>query len=305
MLVSTIVPVYNGAETLEDTVESLRAQSYKNHEIVLVDDGSSDCSPDLIREFALLDDVTAVFKPNGGVGDARNVGVAHSSGELVAFCDQDDTWESAKLARQVPLFDDESIGLVFSGVRILYEDREVLKTPLIRQPALVDMLVENRISCCTAVVRRSLFDQVNGFDADRVLAGVDDWHLWLRLLQVSQANSVEDLLATHVIHGDNYSLRESVMRDAALLCLEKLGEPSHQPQIDRKLLDDAERRVYEHYGQNLMHQREFRQAADCFINAWYKRPTRLRYLALGACLKLVPESFLLGLQGKRRASARR
>ncbi|MFK7829106.1 MAG: glycosyltransferase family 2 protein [Congregibacter sp.] len=298
--VSTIVPVYNGMGTLQSTVDSLLAQEYPSHEIVLVDDGSADDSPELLRELAESVDITAVFKPNGGVGDARNCGVEAASGELIAFCDQDDTWEPDKLALQVPLFANPEIGLVFSGVRTVYPDREVIGLPVMKRPSLEDMLVDNRISCCTAVTRRSLFEAVGGFDADRVMAGVDDWHLWLRLLQRCEVDSVRKALATHVIHGDNYSLRESAMLDAALLCLSKLGSPAHQPPIAGPLLRDAERRVYEHYGQNLLHNGDFKLAANCFVNAWKKNPRRLSSFLKGLALYGAPNPLLANLQRRKR-----
>jgi len=90
-LISIIVPVYKVEKYLERCVESLRNQTYKNLEIVLVDDGSPDNCPQMCDNYALMDDrIKVVHKLNGGLSDARNVGVENSTGEYIMFVDSDD-----------------------------------------------------------------------------------------------------------------------------------------------------------------------------------------------------------------------
>ncbi len=89
--ISIIVPVYNAEKTIKDCVTSLVNQTYKNIEIILVNDGSADNSLSLCRELALTDGrIIVIDKPNGGVSSARNAGICASSGEYVMFCDSDD-----------------------------------------------------------------------------------------------------------------------------------------------------------------------------------------------------------------------
>ena len=88
---SIIVPVYNGETHIESTVRNILDSSYQNLELLLVDDGSSDGSPVLCRKLAEADSRIRVFrKENGGIGDARNFGLAHATGDYIGFCDQDD-----------------------------------------------------------------------------------------------------------------------------------------------------------------------------------------------------------------------
>ena len=93
--ISIIVPVYNAASTLERCVRALMAQTYRNIEIILVNDGSRDNSLELCRRFAAEDDrIRVIDKPNGGVSSARNAGLDAASGEFIMFCDSDDWVES-------------------------------------------------------------------------------------------------------------------------------------------------------------------------------------------------------------------
>ena len=93
-LVSVIVPVYNSTAYLKRCVDAILAQTYKDLEVVLVDDGSTDDSLDICREYAKNDSRVKVFhKENGGSSSARNVGIKEATGEYICFCDSDDYYE--------------------------------------------------------------------------------------------------------------------------------------------------------------------------------------------------------------------
>ena len=90
-LVSIVVPIYNVKKYLEKCIDSLRRQSYKNIEILLIDDGSTDGSSKIVDKYARLDSrVIAIHKPNGGLSDARNVGIDNHKGKYIFFIDSDD-----------------------------------------------------------------------------------------------------------------------------------------------------------------------------------------------------------------------
>lgn len=101
-LVSTIIAVYNGETYLEEAVKSALSQSYTSHEIVVVDDGSTDSTPDIIASFG--DALRSIRQANAGVSAARNRGISAAHGELIAFLDADDLWLPRKLERQVALY---------------------------------------------------------------------------------------------------------------------------------------------------------------------------------------------------------
>ena len=101
--VSVIIPTYNRGGLLEEAVDSVLTQTFRDFELVVVDDGSTDDTRERLERFGQR--VTCVSQPNRGVSAARNTGVARSSGDLIALLDSDDLWRPAKLARQVAFFE--------------------------------------------------------------------------------------------------------------------------------------------------------------------------------------------------------
>ncbi len=117
-LVSLIVPNFNYARFLPDCLDSLLSQSYENLEIIVVDDGSTDESLEVLRGYSTR--VKVITSVNYGVNHARNLGLEASSGDFVAFCDSDDWWEPEKIARQVELhLINEKLSLVYCGIRLI------------------------------------------------------------------------------------------------------------------------------------------------------------------------------------------
>ena len=100
--ISIIVPVYNVQEYLNECVNSVLKQSYENLELILVDDGSTDGSSTMCDEFAIKDArVRVIHKPNGGLSDARNIGLLQAKGKYVCFLDSDDYYHNIKLFEKV------------------------------------------------------------------------------------------------------------------------------------------------------------------------------------------------------------
>lgn len=120
-LVSAVIPVYNGERFVRASIASVLGQSWARIECVVVDDGSTDSTPDVVR--AIGDDrVRYVRQPNGGVSRARNRGMAEAKGDFVAFLDADDVWLPQKVERQLSLFEGRpEVGLVLSGYHIVDE----------------------------------------------------------------------------------------------------------------------------------------------------------------------------------------
>lgn len=119
-MVSIIVPVYNVEKYLKRCVESIRNQTYKDLEILLVDDGSTDSSPEICEEYAKVDErISVIHKKNGGLSDARNVGLQHAAGEFVYFCDSDDYIEQTLVADCVKRMEEEAADmLIFDFYRV-------------------------------------------------------------------------------------------------------------------------------------------------------------------------------------------
>ena len=118
-LVSVVIPAYNGREMISLTIESILAQTWPAVEILVVDDGSSDGTPDVVRGFG--DRIRFFEQKNSGTAAARNLGLKNATGEFFAVLDQDDLWLPHKLERQIPRFyEDPKIGLVYATIEFFH-----------------------------------------------------------------------------------------------------------------------------------------------------------------------------------------
>jgi glycosyltransferase involved in cell wall biosynthesis len=181
-LVSVIIPTYNAAPYLPAAVRSVLAQSHADLELIIMDDGSTDATREVIAGF-LDPRVSYYYQPNSGVYAARNNAIARARGELIAFCDADDEWTSNKLERQLPCFDlRPSIGVVYANLALRREDgrihppraRDFYSGKIVRK-----LIVRNCVPFGTAVIKRECFDKVGGFDLNLNMSG--DWDFWLRV----------------------------------------------------------------------------------------------------------------------------
>jgi glycosyltransferase involved in cell wall biosynthesis len=167
--VSCVIPVWNGEAYLAPAIESVLSQTHPPLEVIVVDDGSTDGTPDVIRSFGAP--VIGLRQDNAGHGAARNAGLAAARGEFVAFLDADDLWHSDKLRRQLLAFDEEpSLGLCFSWLR------NFAGVPPAWDLSPVDGAVPG-YSSVTALVRRATFDAVGPFDASLRHGGDRDFFL--------------------------------------------------------------------------------------------------------------------------------
>lgn len=122
-LVSIIIPVYNGAETLQRCVESVRAQTYTNLQIILVNDGSTDDSGRICDKYVETDlRILAIHQPNGGVSAARNMGLSHARGEYIVFVDADDLIHNQCVEIMLNAMDSDDIDIVICDVEPVFSN---------------------------------------------------------------------------------------------------------------------------------------------------------------------------------------
>lgn len=185
--VSVVMPAYNAAATIAASVQSVLAQSYVDWELIIVNDGSTDATAEIVTPFLSDGRVVLIGQQNGGVARARNAGLERSCGEFIAFLDSDDLWEPEKLAEQVASFrrGGPSLGLVhtryvsFAGdpSRTRRKDDDSCFGAL---PSAERILVYDFIATSTVMVRAAILEEVGLFD--ETLFGTEDWDLWIRIL---------------------------------------------------------------------------------------------------------------------------
>jgi glycosyltransferase involved in cell wall biosynthesis len=212
-LVSVVVPVFNAAPFLRTALNSVLAQTYPAFEVIVVDDGSSDGSTQILG--AYRDRVRVYEQSRKGAAAARNLGVRHARGQYIAFQDADDYWFPTKLARQVDhALSNPSHSIVFSQFAYWYPDgngdyrdpRWFLEHPetwLVPEPLsgyiYADELLDSLIAMIVPLVHRDVFERLGGFD-ERLEAG-SDYDFWLRATNRFQAHKIPECFALYRIHG--------------------------------------------------------------------------------------------------------
>jgi len=181
--VSVIVPSYNMAHFLPQAVRSALAQSYTNFEVCIVDDGSTDDTCEVARQWQHDPRVRVHRQANGGLSHARNQGIALTRGMFVALLDADDTWAPDKLSRQLALFAGRpDVGVVYSDFALMDREGNALpRGPMTMHRGWVSgaLLLENFVPASSAVARRECFERYGGFDTN--LRTGEDYDMWLRL----------------------------------------------------------------------------------------------------------------------------
>lgn len=179
---SVVICSYNRAQFIGATLDSLRAQEFTDYEVILVDDGSTDTTLELVRAYP---EVKIFTQQNKGPGVARNVGVSHSTGRYIAFLDSDDIWFPWTLATFAAAIREQGEpDLVSARLELFWEDRELQRVQ--REPMRVHVFddyyacSQNRyfVGACMMTVRREVFDAVGGFTEKRIYA--EDGDLALR-----------------------------------------------------------------------------------------------------------------------------
>ena len=181
--ISVIIPAYNAEETLPETIESVRKQTFTDFEIIVINDGSTDSTAELVA--AIPDERIRLFSDeNGGLATARNRGLRRSRGHLITFLDADDLWTPDKLEAQYQALQDDPIaGAVYSWTLVM-DDATGRLNPGIAASFSGDVYEQlyrgNFIaSGSNLMLRRSVFE-ATGFFSLRA-KGVEDWEYWLRI----------------------------------------------------------------------------------------------------------------------------
>jgi glycosyltransferase involved in cell wall biosynthesis len=203
MRVSAVITGYNYARFLPAAIESVIGQTRVPDEIIVVDDGSTDNTAEVVGRYA-ASGVRYVYRPNGGAGAARNTGIRECSGELIAFLDGDDRWLPQKTALQIAHFERHpSVGLVTGSESQVYESGgapySLHRKPIGATSFYPRILVENTIGNPSLVmVHRECFERVGLFDEGMRLG--QDWDMWIRIARAFQVGVVDAVLILFTRH---------------------------------------------------------------------------------------------------------
>lgn len=225
-VVSVIIPNYNQARYLGEAIQSVLDQTYRSFEIVVVDDGSTDNSRELVSLFG--GKVRYLWQENQGLGAARNQGILAARGEIIGLLDADDEWHPAFLEKMVSLAAQHPRATVFyCGAQTMDEDgRELpqqLGGPAIPPETIYQKILRaNFLIPSTILMRRSVLMAAGMFEQSiRSIHGCEDWDLWLRLLPKHLFVGAQKCLVRYRLHGESLSTNSARMKQAVQAVIEK------------------------------------------------------------------------------------
>lgn len=266
--VSIIIPAYNQSQYLGDAIRSALAQTWTDHEVVVVDDGSTDDTASVCRSFT-DPRVRYVWQANRGLSAARNTGILHADGRFLSFLDSDDQFVPEKLELLLAAFDrDPGLGLV-AGQAILIDQLgrpigEVFDRGL--PTDLSDLLLGNPLHVGSVLLRREWQARVGPFDES--LRSYEDWDLWLRLaLAGCRMGWVARPVSFYRFHQDQMTRIGAQMTAATFAVLDKRFQDPAMPETWRVRHDEAYSRGFLRAAAQAYTGRDFTQARECMRKA--------------------------------------
>lgn len=251
--VSITIPTYNCARFLGEAICSALSQTYTDYEIVVVDDGSTDDTREVLAEFG--DRIRYIYQPNGGLSSARNVAVSQAQGEFIAYLDADDLWYPHRLEVGVAFLDaHKECGLVHSDWTMIDEADRVIKQrvnedsrrPFPQGHCALDLLRRSHIQVPTVLERRECFERVGTFDVR--LKTAQDYLHWIRIVMDGFAiGYIPEPLALY--RKTTTSLSSSprrVLDDFVIIFETLLADQVRLRQFGEEALDIAWSRLYHH-----------------------------------------------------------
>jgi glycosyltransferase involved in cell wall biosynthesis len=217
-MISINLCCYNSEKLLEETLQSIFTQTYKDWELVVINDGSTDSTEQIIRKH--INDGWPIiyhYQSNAGLGASRNKAIELSTGEFIAIIDHDDLWLPSKLEKQMAIFfRSPQVGLVYTEQSILYHypkgaTKLVYNTyPYQRGNILLPLSLTDFITCSSIMVRTEVLNRVGLFNPE--LKQVEEYDLILRIASEFEIDYVEEPLVSYRLHSSNAS-KDSARRD--------------------------------------------------------------------------------------------
>lgn len=250
--VSVIMPAYNVAEYLRDAARSALEQSWKDLELVIVDDGSTDATPSIAEAIRCADPerVRVIGQANGGLAAARNTAMRHARGDYFALLDSDDVWESGFLEAQMALFASDPRLDVVTGNAVFLGSRKhgqlARRCPDTRpDPTLETLIADEEAVFIMSVFRRRVYETIGGFD--ETMRTNEDYDYWLRAAAAGFRFGRNPLpLARYRRRDDSLSASEPRMVSGILRVYEKARTYCPEHGEARRLIDAQIARFREH-----------------------------------------------------------
>jgi glycosyltransferase involved in cell wall biosynthesis len=295
--VSVIMAAYNGERYIADSIRSVQEQSFRDHELIVVDDGSTDRTREIAQAARAGDDrVVYVHQENGRQAKARNLGLRHARGELIAFLDQDDLWVKDKLALQVAALDQLDADVVYSDGFLFpdghhHDEQRVFRILTGRfsgDEMFQLMFFRNQIPILSALVRKRAIARVGLLNEDPAFQNCDDYDLWIRLAKSgARFVGMPERLVRYRLHAGQASHNMAQMLTAEILVLQRHRD---HPLCDQKLVNARLRKLYEDLALVLTEERRLDEARR-WTWQWVRDEPGWPPLFQAAVLKVCPGQY--------------
>ncbi|MBY0479743.1 MAG: glycosyltransferase family 2 protein [Chitinophagaceae bacterium] len=177
--ISVVIPCYNSGAYLPETISRLRQQTYSHFEIIVVNDGSTDVQTIELLEGLSKQGITVLHKANGRMSSARNFGVQHAKGTVIAALDADDYFDSSFFEKAIAVLSEKTeVAVVTSHIQLFGNYREVARP---RGGNAFNFLFSSECPAC-AIVRKDCWDAIGGYD-ENMKMGYEDWEFYIRITQ--------------------------------------------------------------------------------------------------------------------------
>ncbi len=278
---SVVIPTYNRAGELDRCLDSLVRQTYKNFEVIVCDDGSTDNTGQVVDAYGDTLEISHIWEENwGGPARPRNNGINSARGKWVCFLDSDDWWYPEKLQTCHAVASKDWADVIFNRVECRANKRVpfILKYrgKVVKKPCFEELMVKgNTIPTSSVCVRKQLVRQLGGFQEEKDLVAVEDYDLWLRIASVSNRfHFIHEVLGAYWFGDDNISEQT----DRGVKRLEEIFNRY------KSLLNGPDRVRAESYlcyrTASIYRQMGHKEAVVFFRKALIARPLHVRILAL-------------------------
>ena len=193
-LISIVIPTHNRSDLLQRALDSVLNQTYGDFEIIVVSDGSTDNTDEIMANYQDERINYISYHPSRGGNVARNTGIKAAKYDYIAFLDDDDEWHPTKLQKQLNVFNEnENVGLVYTGVNTIYVDEQVSYYSIPDKTGNLskDILLSNSIgTTSTVMVKKEILNETGYFDEK--LKAQQDYDLWIRVCQKTEIGAVKE-----------------------------------------------------------------------------------------------------------------
>ncbi len=208
MVASVIIPTFNRARFIGRAINSVLNQSLKELEVIIVDDGSTDETEEIVQSFN-DSRLTYIYQDNAGVSSARNTGVENANYDYIAFLDSDDEWLPSKLEKQISKISQSRSRFIHTAEKWM-RDGEVVKQKKSHQKHGGDMFIRSLANCVispsTSLMEKSLYRELEGMREDFVVC--EDYDFWLKLTSLYEIDFIEEeLIIKNGGHDDQLSFK--------------------------------------------------------------------------------------------------